>query len=369
VSAVRVLHVIAAAQRRGAEVFAADLLEAVRDGGQEHRVALLRGGDFRFPAPTLVVHARRRLPGIRMDPGAAGRLRGVVRRWRPSVIVAHGGEAFKYSLAARGRRPLIYRRIGWASPSAHRWPRRVFHARLMRRADLVICLAEAVRQETIQRFGLPPEDVITIPNASDARKVTSRRGRARTRADLGIDDRAPVILSLGALVWEKDPVGHLDVTERVGARVPGLVHLFVGQGPLAGALESAVVRRGLEGTVRLLGSRSDVPDILAAADVMLMASKSEGLPTVLIEAGMAGVPAVSYRIAGVPEVIEDGETGILVPAGDVDALADAALRLLVERQVARRVGEAARRVCHERFAIRVVAPQYVDVFSRLAGPP
>jgi len=133
-------------------------------------------------------------------------------------------------------------------------------------------------------------------------------------------------------------------------------------------VEAAVRAANLQDRVVLLGFREDVPDLMAAADVLLFASREdgmEGMPAVLIEAGMSGLPVVAYGIGGVPEVVVDGETGVVVRSGDVEALATAAAGLLGDPDRGSRFGAAARDRC-ERFDIRAVAPRYLAVYRELA---
>ena len=134
------------------------------------------------------------------------------------------------------------------------------------------------------------------------------------RAELDLDSETPLVVSLGALTWEKDPLGHVDVVARAAEARP-IAHVFVGDGPLRGQLERAISRRSPNYRPRLLGSRDDVGDLLAAADALLLASRTEGMPASVIEAGLAGLPVIGYALSGVPEVVVDGVTGRLVPPG------------------------------------------------------
>jgi glycosyltransferase involved in cell wall biosynthesis len=204
----RVLHVVATAQRRGAEMFAADLVRALARLGVEQHVAVLRyvGAErIAFDATTEGMGADgRRLPGLRVHLGAVNRLRSRIRGFRPSVVHAHGGEPYKHALlAARPFGvPVIYRRIGEVAPTARRGLPRMAHGGLMRRSDRIVAVAEAVRDETIEMFGVHPERVITIPRGIDPQRLVPATDRAQTRADLGVAADAVVLLSLGALSWE-----------------------------------------------------------------------------------------------------------------------------------------------------------------------
>jgi glycosyltransferase involved in cell wall biosynthesis len=246
-------------------------------------------------------------------------------------------------------------------------PKRAFYARLVRRAARVVAVAASVRAETIDAFGLPPRQVVTIPNGVDPRRLEPVRGRDATRVTLGVASRATVVLSLGALSWEKDPLGHLAATAPLLGRRPEAVHLFAGDGPLRADLEAAAGREGLQGRVLVLGSRDDVGDVLAASDLLLFASRTEGMPASVIEAGMGGLPVAGMALTGVPEVVEDGVTGLLVPPGDHDALRAAVGRLLEDPWLRASMGDAARVRCRDRYGIAAVAAAYRAVYEELAG--
>jgi glycosyltransferase involved in cell wall biosynthesis len=130
------------------------------------------------------------------------------------------------------------------------------------------------------------------------------------------------------------------------------------------AAESGVGER-----MRFLGSRADVADILVAGDVLLLASRGdgmEGMPAIAIEAGLAGLPVVAYSVAGVPEVVVDGTTGLLAPPGDIDALTERLVALVLDPELRARLGSAARTRCRGRFDIQSVAPLYARVYEEVA---
>jgi glycosyltransferase involved in cell wall biosynthesis len=368
-TSLRVLHVVATNQRRGGELLAADLVGALAEAGVDQRVAVLRRADraeLRFGAPAALLRSGgSRIPGLRVDATTLRALAGYVRVEPVDVIEAHGSESFKYAALAGLAAPLVYVRIGraWVRGGA----RVLAHGLLMRRAARVVALAEDLRRETVETFRYPPGRAVTIPMAVDPRNLKPVRGRKATRRELRISPRAPVILSLAALTWEKDPLGQLAVVARVLEEIPGAVYLLAGEGPMRAELEGAVRLRGLEGSVRLLGSRTDVGDLLAASDVLLLGSRSEGMPRVLIEAGMVGVPAAAYRVSGVPEVVAHGETGLLAAPGDVDGLAGAVVSLLTDDAFRERAGRAARERYLAQFDVRDLAGKHRAVFEELAG--
>jgi glycosyltransferase involved in cell wall biosynthesis len=300
-----------------------------------------------------------------MDAATLSGLRSAIRRFRPRVVHAHGGEAFKYcALAAAGTRSrLVYRRIGTAPASITRGLHRAVHAALLRRADRIVAVAGTVRSETVVTFRVPEDRVVTIPRGIDPDRIRPERDRGAVRAGLGLAAGAPVVITVGALSPEKDPFAHLELCAALRRSLPEVAYLFAGDGPVRGELEEAVRTRELEGSVRVLGLRSDVGDLLAASDVHVLASRTEGMPGCLIEAGMAGVPVVAFGLAGVPEVVEDGVTGFVVEPGDHASLAERVLKLLEDEGLRREMGAAASRRCLATFDIAGIARRYAEVYA------
>jgi glycosyltransferase involved in cell wall biosynthesis len=204
----------------------------------------------------------------------------------------------------------------------------------------------------------------------DTARLEPSSSRATVRRSLRIPGDAHVVASIGALVWEKDPATHLAVSERVLARHPDAVHLFVGDGPLRSEMERRVRELPAADRIRMVGPRDDVGDVLRASDVVLFASRAdgmEGMPAIVIEAGICGRPVVGYAVAGVPEVVIDGETGILVAPGDRGGLVRGVARIVEDPELGRTLGRAAEDRCRPRYDVRVVAEQYRDLYSELVG--
>lgn len=361
----RVLHVVSTGRRRGAEVFASDLVAALAEEGIEQQVAVLRGAelvDVVYQAPVTVVGDDRPNESLRL--GTVRSLRSAFRAWEPDIIQAHGGEALKYSFLADGRKGhrVVYRRIGSVHPRTTFGLRKAAYGAMMRRASRVVALGRAAREETIRVFGVRPERIVTIPNGVDLGRIRPRRTRDEVRGSLGLPADAFVVLSLGALTWEKDPVAQVDIAARVLRGSDRAVFLIVGEGPLRGEVARAVAEAGLEGRVRLLGNRADPGDLLASSDVLLMTSRTEGVPGAAIEGAMTGVPVVAYATGGISEAVLEGTTGLLARPEDPEALAGHVLALVDDEDGRRAMGRAALEWGRSRFDIGVVAPRYLRLY-------
>lgn len=347
-------------------MFAADLVAALKPHGVSQRVAVLRGCDrieVQFDVPASIVGKGKSASLISL--GKVRSLRRIVLAWQPDIIQAHGGEPLKYSLAAAlgVGRLVVYRRIGSKHPRTTAGLRRPLYGAMMRWAAQIVALSESIRLETVRVYGVSPERIVTIPNGVDAARLKPWRSIQETRRSLGIPSAVPVVLTLGALTWEKDPFAQLEIANRVLRVEQEAFFVMAGDGPLRRALEHRIRRFGMEGRIVLAGNRPDVGDLLAMSDVLLVASRTEGVPGALIEAGLAGIPVVAPAVGGIPEAVLNGTTGLLVPPGSPEMLAVQVLSLLRDPGARQRMGQAALEWCRSRFDIRLIAPKYMDLYE------
>jgi glycosyltransferase involved in cell wall biosynthesis len=355
-------------------VFASDLIRFLNQADVSQRVAVLRDsgvGRVPYAAPEHLLGSdewdKGRLP-VRLS--TLRELRRLVHGWCPELVQAHGGNTLKYTIpaVAPGRTRVVYRKIGPTPPEIAGLAKRTGHAFLMRRADRVVAVGESVRRNTVDFFRIPAHHVVTIPNAVDPQRIETTGGRDATRRAVGIPLNSPVVISLGALSWEKDPLAHVEVGARVLRRLPDATHIILGDGPMRSQVAAAIERHSLKDRILMVGARADVADFLTASDVLLFASRPDGMESMnasVIEAGMLGIPATAYAVGGVPEIIVDGVTGRLISAGAVDGLARAVLELLSDPETRQAMGQSARESYLSRFDIRVVAPKYLELYEQL----
>jgi glycosyltransferase involved in cell wall biosynthesis len=293
-----------------------------------------------------------------VSPRAATRLARALRRLAPDLVQSHGARSNFYTrLAARpaGVRAVVstvHNAVADFPVSALR--RAVYRAMDQLTLPLtsrVLCVAGAHAGDyggraVVIRNGIDLDDfdpATTGPAASALRLSLAPGGR-------------PLVGFVGRLVPEKAPLAFVSLVDRI-RRERGDVHgVIVGDGPLRAEVERALHAHGLGESCRLLGARGDVAALVAALDVFVLTSRSEGLPFVLLEAMALERPVVATAVNGVPEIIEDGVTGLMVERDDGEALARAVLRLLADADTARAMGRAGRRRVQACFtASRMVA--------------
>jgi glycosyltransferase involved in cell wall biosynthesis len=330
---VRVLHVITHLGPGGATDNT--LLSVAGLDRSRYQVDLAAGhgaleGRARDAADRLIV-----VPGLCRELGRLGDLRAAVTLWRLAgrydVVHTHTAKAGVLGrLAARCRRvPVVVHTIH-AFPVNDRMPtpqRRVLLAveRLAGRlADRIIAVCQANADEAIDLGVARPEQLRVVVSGVSAEAV--RRGdRARGRAAVGIPADAPTFGTVTRFMEQKAPLDFVAAARQVLARATDAHALVVGDGALRGQVEAAAAGHP---RLHLLGYRGDVPDLFAAMDVVAFSSLWEGLGRALTEAVLAARPVVATAVNGVPDLVVDGVTGHLVPAGRPDLLADRILDVL-----------------------------------------
>jgi glycosyltransferase involved in cell wall biosynthesis len=174
--------------------------------------------------------------------------------------------------------------------------------------------------------------------------------------------------TVARITYDKDLPTFYEVARRVNARCPHVRFAIVGDG-YGNELEDAtadVRRLGLNGKVHLTGHRNDLKDVYASFDLFLMTSRTEGMPNAVLEAMALGLPVVSTRVGGVPELVVDTETGILCPPGDAASLADAVCRLLEDEKLREQFAEAARRRIEEKFDFAARVRTMEEIYTSFA---
>ncbi|MGH9027241.1 MAG: glycosyltransferase family 4 protein [Acidimicrobiia bacterium] len=352
-----VLQVVASNDRRGAEVFAVDLARALGDRHRTIRTVALAPGhnDRQLDVPVL---GKRRLGFGTLDA-----LRDEARRAR--FVIAHGSTTLPAcALATAGTGiPFVYRNIGdpahWGATRA----RRTRSMLLLRRPTAVVALTEATARQLAFRYRVNPDRIRVIPKGVPAERFPPTVGdatRKLARRSFGLGNDAVVTLCVGALSPEKN----FSLAVAAVAALPEVQLLIVGDGPERALLEAEAARRA-PGRVRFAGAVADASHAYAAADAVVLSSWSEGLPGVLIEAGLSGLPVVATDVGFVDQIVVHDETGLLVPAGDRDAMSAAVAKALRDRV---RLGQAARAHCLEHFDLATVADKWDSLIGETLGP-
>jgi glycosyltransferase involved in cell wall biosynthesis len=210
-----------------------------------------------------------------------------------------------------------------------------------------IAVSRNVAEQLEEKIGIAHDRIVVVHNGVDV-PAWLPKADPRLRAELAGPDDLPVVLTAARLVHEKG----IDVLLDAAALVAHARFVIAGAGPEHDALAARIAALGLEGRVVLLGFRDDVKALLAAADIFVLPTRLEAFSISLLEALAAGKPAVASHTGGVPELIDDGVTGLLVPVDDAAAIATSVTRLIADPALRTRIGEAGRDSAMTRFTAR-----------------
>ena len=370
----RVLHVVSDFRSGGAERVAANLLRTSDPKQFDARAISLRGP---FGSDLEGILAQDGIPVWYMDkergldPRVLARVASTMGRFRPQVVHTHT-YALRYALPYE-----LVRRVPAMVHTVHNLAEREIgrygrwaHRLAFRRGVVPVAIATEVAESIRRVYGIknPP----LIPNG--IRLGTFRQpsiGRKRWRQEEGFAPTDVLFVSVAWLRPQKNPALLLEAFRRGPASDPRAHLLFAGapdsqSGALKSELERRIIASGLQGRAHLLGLRSDVPDLLNAADVFAMSSDYEGNPLAVLEAMTAGKPVVSTAVGGVPELVEGG-CGLLVPRGDAQALSEAMSYMLENPEARESMGAASARRAMERFDLRAMTEAYEALYQRLVA--
>ena len=364
----RILHIISSGGMYGAEAVILNMSRMLNASGH----ASMLGVFANSANPNLQLHEAAKREGIeshlipcsgQVDGGVGGRIWDLVVETGADVVHAHGYKADIYGyLALRGRG------VGLVS-TCHNWLNDgllvafygVADRLVLRGFDAVVAVSEEVR-ETLVRSGVKAEKIRLIRNGIDLRPFD--RADPVLRREEGLAKRLLVGI-VGRLSVEKGMDIFLRAAAEVVKEVPEAAFVIAGDGPEREPLEALVDSLELRDCVTLLGRREDMPGIYASMDVLVSASRKEGLPMTILEGMASGRPWVATAVGDVPTVVRDGETGVLVPPERVELLASAIIELLQNPEGRAQFGASARKLIEQEFSANRMAAEYLDLYQEI----
>jgi glycosyltransferase involved in cell wall biosynthesis len=360
----RILLLVTLAEVGGAQTYVTLLVPALVE---EFDVVVAAWGPGPLRAAVEAAGARymplryvRRAVSLRHDALGLIELVQLCRRVRPDIVHANSSKAGVLGRVAAGIAGVpvrIFTAHGWAFAQYHGLASKLYLwlDRAVRPLTTnFICVSEQTRAAGIANGTCLSDRTVVIPNAVDV----SSASRAALAGD------PPLVISVGRLKEPKDFGGLVHALAQSG--VPYRASI-VGDGPDRPGVEEAVRKTGSADRIELLGEREDVMELLAGSDVFVLSSRSEGMPVSVLEAMAAGLPVIASGVGGLPELVADGETGLLVPADDRAALVAALSRLLTDPELRRAMGAAGLARAHERFDLPRFRAAHLQLYRDALG--
>jgi len=364
--AIRVVHVVLSLDVGGLERMVLDLVREGTRRGQHVSVACVeRPGTLASAVEAMgarVVCVDKRA-GLR--PSSIGRLAMAFRELRPDVVHTHQLTALAYAgpaaLAVGG--PVVHTEHGKHFASRRRT--RLLGRLAGRFVARFLCVSSDIAAEVEAYRIVPRRKIGVVANGIDTARFEIHAGRESTRAALGIAADAIVVGTVGRLNEVKRQDRLIRAFARVRETSPTAQLLLVGDGILMADLRKLAVDLKIESSVHFAGYQTEPEKFLGAMDLFALTSRSEGMPLAILEAWAAGVPVVASRVGGVPEMMADGQTGLLFDPEDENALVAAMGRLIANRDLRRAMVEAGRALVIEKYDLRVMAANYERHYREL----
>ena len=365
----RILHVIEAPLWTGAMARTLNEVTGLRRLGHEVVLACTPGSVLWKRAERAGVELFGVSLQAEVNPVAAGMLAALILRRRIQIVHSHRAHAHAVGLLASAMtgRPFIVGRHTALPPKDNLGSRVKY---LSRKVTRYVAISRAVADVLIG-YGVPEEKVAVIFTGVDTERFGPHVDGAGVRQEFGVSPDAPLIGKISNLYGTSK--GHdvfLEAARAVAEAVPDALFLLAGNATDSGKLEKMAGDLGIGNRVILAGHRDDVPEIMAALDVLVNCPRSrEGLSLVLLEGMAAGRAVVGTRVGGIPEIVRDGETGLLVAPGDPGALASALLRLLHDPQLASGLAAGGARYVRENLTIDQMVERTERLYTELLTDP
>ena len=362
----RVLHIDTEKGWRGGEQQALNLAVGLQRRGVENLCVGQPGKPYveRCAAQGLAVEPIRTRGEA--DPVGIARLRRTIRLWRPDIVHMHTSHAHTVgvlaSRSARVGRTVVSRRVDF---TIYRNALRLSWFKYRFGVDRYIAISRGV-QEQMVRDGIPADRIRIVHSGIDLRRFDGARPHDYA-AEFGFAPGTRIVLDVAAFGWHKAQEFLVRAAPHILAAFPETRIVLVGDGECEAAVRAEAQSLGLDREIVFTGFRDDVPSLLAGADCFVMCSVLEGLCTSLLDALALRRPAVGSAVGGIPEVLLDGVTGLLVPPRDPEALAAAVLRGLGDPALAARLGDEGRRHVEREFTLDTMVDGTLGVYRELTG--
>jgi len=366
----KIMHLISSIGLFGAEKLLLDLATEQNRAGTEAWVVGLK--NLYNPHEEVLLESEKRgLPVFpiesrhRFDLGCVGALSEFIRVNEIQLIHTHNIKADIHGVlaGAKTKTPVVATNHGWTDADAKLRFYETIDAFVLRHfVKRVVAVSRSAKEWMLKR-GIPPDKIDIVRNGTPLRE--SKVASPEARKQLGLTDDALTIGAVGRLSPEKGHRFLIEAAGRILEKDPRVRFVVFGEGPSQSELEGLVNSRGLKDKVTLAGFQPDPDVIYGALDILVQPSLREATPLVILEAMSFGKPIIAARVGGVPDLITDNETGVLIPPASVEALSGSIMRLLKDGALRVRLGERAREVARREFSVEKMTQSYSKVYEEV----
>jgi len=363
-SSLRVLHVETGRHLYGGALQVLYLLQGLRGFEDVHNILVSPPGSAIGGAAADLVAANYSVP-MRgdLDLPFLPRLMGIIHREKPHIVHLHSrrGADVLGGLAGSLTSPrcLLTRRVD--NPESRLWA-----ALKYRLFDHIVTISHGIRQVLVSE-GVPADKITCVPSAVDIRMYAGPCDRAWFRKEFALEEGERPCGVLAQFIQRKGHRFLLEAIPRILRDQPLAKFLLFGRGPLEDDLRARCRDMGISERVIFAGFRSDLDRIIGCLDLIIHPALMEGLGVSLLQAAAAGVPIVAARVGGIPEIVKDGINGYLIPPSDVDSIAGAVLKILADRELARRFGLNGQRIAAAGFSLESMVRGNLEVYRKMVA--
>lgn len=365
---IHILQIIDGLELGGAEVLLYDLITRLPPNGFRVSVCYFEPGPLEEDFVRLGIPLTRIPWSGRVDPALILRIKELIQQDPPQIVHTHLFKSdFNGRIAARlSGVPVVISTLhscnDWARNPLQGWAYGI-NSRL---ADKIIAVSEEVHDFALQYMHTSSSQTMVIPNGISVEHFIKDASAGKAfRNEMNIAPNVPLIGIVAALVPVKDHKIFLEAAVRIHQVNDDVRFVIVGDGPLRRSLTDMAAELGLADSVIFCGNRRDIPAVMSALDILVFSSNVEGLPVALLEGMAASLPLVATTVGGMPGAVVDNETGLLVPPNDAVKLADSCLRLISDRELRDRMGQAGYARARAQYSIDAMMEKTIDLYKTI----
>jgi glycosyltransferase involved in cell wall biosynthesis len=365
----RVLQLVTKRQYRGAELFAADLSSELLKMG--HHVLFV--GIYENDSDILEVEGAVNCDLVSGKKNSFSieitrKLIKLINKEKPDVIQCNGSDTLKYTYAASffiENIPIVYRNISIISEWVSDRPKKMIYKQIFNRVAHVTSVGDEALSDFIETYNFPRKNAEVIRRGIPVKNIDKIAFSKKFRKEIGLDNSSKIAVHIGNFSPEKNHEFLIDVFLGLKDQHPEIKLICVGSGILFDKIKDIIYQYGLEKNIYLLGFRKDIPEILAASDCLVLSSKIEGVPGVILEAGTQKTPSIATNVGGVKEALIDGKTGYLIDDFNIKLFRERLIGIMENEDLRKQLGENAYEMISKGYDPHSNASKFEKLYHRL----